>query len=79
MEKKLNEIAKEVAIFALFLACLFAFVFTNTSLSSLQYNKVFKSLFVDKLDKNELGLDEVVILNFRFFNFPKFNMFPEYR
>ena len=60
MDKKLNEILKEIGIYFLFLFVLYYVSFTNLSNSAYTYNKLFHSTFVQQLDSNEMGLNNVI-------------------
>ena len=62
MNKKLNEILKEIGIYLIFLAILYYVSFTNLSNSAFTYNRLFKNTFVDSQSSNEIGLNEVVFI-----------------
>ncbi len=65
MNKKLNEILKEIGVYFIFLAILYYVSFTNLSNSAFTYNQLFKYTFLDSQNLNEIGLNDVVfILNF---------------
>ena len=59
LEKKLEKIVKEFAIFSLFFIFIIIFAYKSVSLSSLQFNYNFQDTFVKKQNKHETGLNEV--------------------
>ena len=60
MDKKLNEILKEIGIYFLFLFILYYVSFSNLSNSAYTYNKLFDSTFVQQQNSNEMGLNNVI-------------------
>jgi len=62
MDKRLNDIVKEIGIYLIFLFFLFYVSFTNLSLSAGPYNRLFQSTFVQRQNLNEIGLNEVIFL-----------------
>jgi len=62
MDKRLNEILKEIGIFLIFLFFLFFVSFTNISLSANTYNRLFQNTFVQQQKPKEIGLNEVKYL-----------------
>ena len=62
LEKKLQKIIKEVAIFGFFFICVSIFAYKSVSLSSLQFNRNFQNTFVKKQCNHEIGLDDVCSL-----------------
>ena len=63
-EIKLGQILNEIIVFSVFLFVLYTVSFLNTSSSAINYNKLFIKTFVQQQDKNEIGLDKVIALNY---------------
>ena len=61
LDQKCWTIFKEVFIYIVFVCILFEVAFSNLSSSSMQYNILFQNNFVQRLTKNETGLDDVCI------------------
>ena len=59
LDKKLLSILKEVFIFLVFMVVLLEITFSNLSSSSMQYNYLFQSTFVDLQNQDEIGLNDV--------------------
>lgn len=59
MDKRLNEIMKEIVVFLFFLFFLFYVAFTNLSSYGIYYNQLFEWTFVKQQNSNEIGLNEV--------------------
>jgi hypothetical protein len=60
MDKRLNEILKEIGIYLIFLFFLFYVSFTNHSLSAKTYNSLFQNTFVQQQKPKEIGLYDVI-------------------
>jgi hypothetical protein len=61
MDKRLNEIFKEMGIYLIFLFFLYHVSYTNLSSSAFTYNLLFQQTFVDSQSSNETGLNDVFI------------------
>ena len=61
MDKRLNEILKEIGIYLIFLFFLYYVSFKNLSSSAFTYNQLFQQTFVDSQSSNEIGLNDVFI------------------
>jgi hypothetical protein len=60
-EIKLGQILNEIIVFSAFLFFLYTVSFLNISSSAISYNKLFIKTFVQQQDKNEIGLDQVLL------------------
>ena len=62
MDKKFNEITKEIGIYLTFLFFLYYVSFINYPSSSITYNQLFQNTFVQPQNLNKIGLKEVIFL-----------------
>jgi hypothetical protein len=60
MDKKLNDILREILIYTIFLFVLFYVSFVNISTISIHYNELFQNTFVHPQNQNEKGLTDVI-------------------
>jgi len=60
-EIKLGQILNEIIVFSVFLFVLYTVSLLNTSSSAINYNKLFLKKFVQQQDKNEMGLNQVLL------------------
>jgi hypothetical protein len=68
-EIKLGQILNEIIVFSVFLFVLYTVSLLNTSSSAINYNKLFLKIFVQQQDKNETGLDQVLLTKLNYVNF----------
>ena len=61
IDKKLLSIIKEINFFLVFLGILYFVSFANLSSSSLQFNKLYQSSFVNSENSLQVGLNDVKI------------------
>jgi hypothetical protein len=61
IDKKLLSIIKEINFFLVFLAILYYVSFANLSSTSLQFNKLYQSSFVNSENSLQIGLNDVKI------------------
>jgi hypothetical protein len=60
LDIKLWSILNEVCIYTIFLLILYLITFFNLNNSSFDYNQLFYSTFVNKQNRNEIGLYNVI-------------------
>ena len=60
MDKRLNDILREIAIYTIFLFVLYYVSFVNISSISINYNELFQNTFVHQQDQNKIGLTDVI-------------------
>ncbi len=60
-EIKLGQTLNEIIVFSVFLFFLYTVSLLNTSSSAINYNKLFLKKFVQQQDKNEMGLNQVLL------------------
>ena len=71
-EIKLGQILNEIIVFSVFLFVLYTVSLLNTSSSAINYNKLFLKTFVQQQDKNETGLDQVLLTELNYVNLKVF-------
>ena len=61
LDKKFDEMLKDIGIFLIFLFILYVVSFTNISNSAFNYNQLFINTFVQSQNSNEIYLFNVII------------------
>ena len=77
MDKRFDEIIREIGIFLIFLFFLYFVSFSNLSNSSFISNQLFQSIFVDQQNPNEKGLNNVKKFIIFIINFKKSTKFKK--